>query len=75
MDRFWASASAEAVFNEVSVLEPRLNRNFFTAMPGIVTGFGLLCTFVAILIALLGVKLGATNQFEGLDKLRTSDSF
>ena len=69
MDRFWASASAEAVLNEVSVLEPRLNRNFFTAMPGMVTGFGLLCTFVAILIALLGVKLGAKNQFEGLDKL------
>ena len=51
------------------MLEARLNRNFFTALPGMVTGFGLLCTFVAILIALLDVQLGANNQFTGLDKL------
>jgi hypothetical protein len=52
-DRFWTSESAETVFNEASVLELRLNRNFYTAIPGMVTGFGLLCTFVAILVALL----------------------
>src|SRR5262249_12445241 len=70
-DRFWSSQSAETVFNETSVLESRLNRNLYTAMPGIVTGFGLLCTFMAILFALLDVKLGGqTNkQFTGLDKL------
>jgi hypothetical protein len=68
-DRFWTSESAAAVFNEASVLEARLNRNFFTAFPGMVTGFGLLWTFVAILIALLEVKLGANNQFTGLDEL------
>jgi hypothetical protein len=56
------------VFNETSVLEARLNRNHYTAIPGIVTGFGLLCTFVAILIALLDVKL-VDKQFTGLDKL------
>jgi hypothetical protein len=59
------------VFNEASVLEPWLNRNFYTAIPGIVTGLGLLFTFIAILFALLDVKLGGpTNrQFTGLDKL------
>ena len=57
------------MFNEAAVLEPRLNRNFYTALPGMVTGFGLLCTFVAILIALLGVHLGENHQFTGLDKL------
>jgi hypothetical protein len=67
-DRYWTSASAETVFNEGSVLEPRLNRNFCTAIPGIVTGFGLLCTFAAILFALLGVHL-VDNRFAGLDKL------
>jgi hypothetical protein len=53
------------------MLESRLNRNVYTAIPGIVTGFGLLCTFIAILDALLDVKLGGpTNkQFTGLDKL------
>jgi len=70
-DRFWTSESAETVFNEPSVLESQLNRNLFTAIPGMVTGFGLLCTFLAILFALLDVKLGGpTNkQFTGLDKL------
>src|SRR5262249_47347158 len=71
IDRFWSPQSAETVFNETSVLASRLNQNFYTAIPGIVTGFGLLCTFIAILDALLGVKLGGpTNkQFTGLDKL------
>ena len=70
-DHFWTSESAETVFNEASVLEPRLNRNFYTAIPGMVTGLGLLFTFIAILFALLDVKLGGpTNkQFTGLDKL------
>ena len=68
-ERFWTSESATAVFNEAAVLEPRLNRNFYTAIPGMVTGLGLLCTFVAILIALLGVQLGENHQFKGLDTL------
>ena len=70
-DHFWTSESAETVFNEASVLEPRVNRNFYTAIPGMVTGLGLLFTFIAILFALLDVKLGGpTNkQFTGLDKL------
>ena len=70
-DHFWTSESADTVFNEASVLEPRLNRNFYTAIPGMVTGLGLLFTFIAILFALLDVKLGGpTNkQFTGLDKL------
>ena len=70
-DHFWTSESAETVFNEASVLESRLNRNFYTAIPGMVTGLGLLFTFIAILFALLDVKLGgsANKQFTGLDKL------
>ncbi len=70
-DCFWTSESAETVFNEASVLESQLNRNFYTAIPGMVTGLGLLFTFIAILFALLDVRLGGpTNkQFTGLDKL------
>ncbi len=68
IDRYWASAQAETVFNEATVLEPRLNRNFFTAIPGMVTGFGLLCTFVAILFALQNVQL-VGKKFTGLDTL------
>jgi hypothetical protein len=68
-ERFWTSESATTVFNEAAVLEPRLNRNFYTAIPGMATGFGLLCTFIAILVALLGVQLGENHQFTGLDTL------
>jgi hypothetical protein len=71
IERFWTSESAATVFNEPSVLETRLNRHFYTAIPGLVTGVGLLCTFVVILFALLDVKLGGptSKQFTGLDKL------
>ena len=40
----------------------RLNRNFYTAIPGMVTGLGLLFTFIAILFALLDVKLVVDEQ-------------
>ena len=56
-ERFWASESAEGAFSDAAVVEPRLNRSFFMAVPGIVTGTGLLFTFLAILVALLEVKL------------------
>lgn len=67
-ERFWASESADGAFSEAVVIEPRLNRGFFTAVPGIVTGAGLLITFVAILVALLDVRLEQT-QVQGLDLL------
>lgn len=65
-EHFWTPESAEVTFNDVTVIEPRLNRGFFTAIPGVVTGAGLLCTFLAILIALLDVTL-ENEQFQGLD--------
>ncbi len=37
MDRFWTSESAKTVFNEASVLELQVNRNFYSAIPGMVT--------------------------------------
>src|SRR4051812_37050279 len=45
----FASDSASAAFDEGLIIEPVINRSFFQAVPGIVTGFGLLITFVAIL--------------------------
>jgi hypothetical protein len=55
-------------FNDATIIEPRLNRNFYTAVPGMATGAGLLCTFLAILVALLDVTL-ENEQFKGLDTL------
>jgi hypothetical protein len=66
--RWWATASASSAFNATTVVEPRVNQSFFAAVPGMVTGLGLLCTFVAILVALLDVRL-VDGQFQGLDNL------
>ena len=66
--RMWATESAASAFNATTVIDPRLNQSFFAAVPGIVTGIGLLCTFVAILVALLDVRL-TEGQFQGLDNL------
>jgi hypothetical protein len=55
-DRLYASDSAEVAFSEQAVVTPELNLDFYRSVPGIITGFGLLVTFVAILVALLGVN-------------------
>lgn len=69
-DRIWVAESAESVFNEDAVLEPNFNKRFFLAIPGIVTGTGLLFTFLAILVALFGVSINPqTRQVVGLEGL------
>src|SRR5215470_15428003 len=53
----FSSESSGGAFAEGLIIEPVINRSFFQAVPGIVTGFGLLVTFIAILVALKDVKL------------------
>ncbi|MBI2571453.1 MAG: hypothetical protein HYV63_30970 [Candidatus Schekmanbacteria bacterium] len=67
-DQRWASESAEAAFGETAVIDAHLNRTFYSAIPGIVTGIGLSVTFLAILVALLDVRL-VENRVQGLDQL------
>ena len=66
---YWASEGAEGAFTEAAVFETRLDRSFFVGIPGITTGAGLLFTFLAILVALLNVKIGQNNQIVGLGLL------
>jgi hypothetical protein len=69
-DQFWASESGDIAFTDSAVFEGRLNRGFFNSLPGIVTGTGLLFTFLAILVALMDVRINTqTNQIEGLPLL------
>lgn len=68
VDEYWASESAEVAFNESTVIDSRLNRGFYVAVPAVVTGLGLLLTFVAILAALLDVRV-ENNQVVGLENL------
>jgi hypothetical protein len=68
-EQYWASEGAESAFSEEAVYGSRINLGFFASLPGIVTGTGLLCTFLAILVALLDVKITETQQITGLDLL------
>ena len=63
-DRFWISEEIGNFFNETSMID---NQAYKTA-PSIITGVGLLATFLAILVALLDVKL-SNNKVQGLDLL------
>jgi methyl-accepting chemotaxis protein len=67
-DYFWRSESAANSFNEAALLNSRLNLSLCQSLPGIITGIGLLFTFIAILIALLDVKL-VNNRVQGIELL------
>jgi chromosome segregation ATPase len=68
-EQYWNSEDAEKAFSEDSVYGSRVNLSFYSSLPGIVTGTGLLFTFLAILVALLDVKITETQQITGLDLL------
>lgn len=67
-DYFWSPESADEAFSPQVVIDPYINRSFYNAVPGIVTGMGLLFTFVAILIALLDVRL-VNSRVQGMELL------
>ncbi|MBF0506356.1 MAG: methyl-accepting chemotaxis protein [Nitrospirae bacterium] len=67
-DQFWATDSADTDFSESALIDIHLNKAFFGSIPGVVTGTGLLFTFLAILVALYGVKIEGT-KYVGIDKL------
>ena len=67
-DYFWASESATDSFSESAIIGSRINLSFCQSLPGIITGIGLLFTFIAILIALLDVRL-VNNRVQGIELL------
>lgn len=67
-DEYWLSmAPSEVVSSTVSSSE--INREWYGAIPGILTGFGLSITFIAILAALLHVSVDSNNQVQGIQDL------
>jgi hypothetical protein len=68
-EQYWVSDEAESAFSQEALYGSRINLGFFASLPGIVTGTGLLFTFLAILVALLDVKITQAQQITGLDLL------
>ena len=64
----WVAQPADISFTDELVIDGSINRSFYTAIPGIVTGAGLLFTFIAILLALVHVKMRG-DEVEGLQQL------
>ncbi|HEX2965144.1 MAG TPA: hypothetical protein VHO84_05140 [Syntrophorhabdaceae bacterium] len=62
--RYWAGEDIDSVLNSVMPIENQTYRN----APAIITGVGLLATFLAILVALLDMHL-VNNRIQGLDLL------
>lgn len=67
-DYFWSAESPGETLRESALIGTRFNLSFCQSLPGIITGIGLLFTFIAILIALLDVRL-ANNRVEGIELL------
>jgi|GEM_PF-973281 len=62
--RFWVSEDIEQVMASTN----KVDRDSYRTAPTVVSGVGLLATFLAILVALLDVRL-AQNRVQGLDLL------
>ena len=65
----WASLPLSEVFNLRSLAYGRINLDLYRVVPGILTGLGLLLTFLAILIGLSGVKVLKDQSVSGIDLL------
>jgi hypothetical protein len=68
-EQYWTSEDAGSTFSENALYGSRINLGLYSSLPGIVTGTGLLFTFLAILVALLDVKITESQQITGLDLL------
>jgi hypothetical protein len=64
-DEYWLSVPASEVLHSSAVTDSQLNREWYEAIPGLLSGTGLLVTFIAILVALLHVRL-VGNRVEGM---------
>lgn len=62
----WASTPADNIFTDANIVS--INRDWYASYPGVITGLGLLFTFLAILVALLNVSV-VDGQVRGVDLL------
>jgi hypothetical protein len=60
----YLGASPREVLREESVSERYYHGSFYQAVPGILTGLGLMVTFISILVALSGLHVDLSNNTE-----------
>lgn len=64
VEEWYLTSPAREVLTEESVSERYYHSSFYQAVPGILTGLGLTATFVAILVALSGLRVTVLNDTE-----------
>jgi hypothetical protein len=68
---WFLAATPREILPEESVSERHYHASFHEAVPGILTGLGLACTFIAILIALTGLRVTEVNDTETVVGIKT----
>lgn len=68
-DEYWAAYGAEAALSEASVLQGRVNLGFYAWFTTFLTASGLFLTFLAILIALMDVRVSPDGVVRGVEGL------
>jgi hypothetical protein len=61
---FYLGTSPREILREESVTERYYHGSFYQAVPGILTGLGLMLTFISILVALTGLHVSVANNTE-----------
>ena len=70
LERWFLAAPARDVLPETAVSERYYHSSFHEAVPGILTGLGLACTFIAILVALTSLRVTMVNGTETVIGIR-----
>jgi hypothetical protein len=69
-DEYWLTVPVSDILTPTSVGDAYINRELYGTIPGILTGLGLLFTFIAILLALIHVRVDdKTREVKGMAEL------
>jgi hypothetical protein len=65
----YSTCSIESILSKALLIEENVHSAFFNAVPGVLTGMGLLMTFIAILDGLSHVSVAANMDVKGISGL------
>ena len=68
-DEVYSTVPVESIFSKAALIEENIHSAVYNAVPGILTGLGLLMTFVAILDGLSHVTVSANMDVQGIGGL------
>ena len=61
IDAIYSTIDAGYIFNETSIIAPKINLQLYNALPGIFTAFGIMGTFLGLTVGLSQINLGSDD--------------